>query len=293
VLALAVFAVGLISQVYDGASSDLRSAINQVLPGIIGPDPDQLSLDDVRSASGWAGVAGLVGLLYSGLGWVSALRDALIVVFALPQQEQPGFVTGKLRDLVALVSLGVVLFVAVAVTGFLSGFSGQVVGWFGLGEELGWIATAVTVVIGLAANALLFFMLFRILGDPHLPPRALWKGAIVGAIGFEVLKQASKYLLETTKHQPAFQAFGIALILLVWIGYSSRLILYSAAFAYTTPEARLARMAQPAAPVQGPPSPPVAVRAGGRTPWRLSYAAGAATTLGLMAAVRSLTRRNP
>ena len=32
---------------------------------------------------------------------------------------------------------------------------------------------------------------------------------------------------------PAFQAFGVALILLIWINYFSRLVMYSAAWAYT------------------------------------------------------------
>ena len=39
---------------------------------------------------------------------------------------------------------------------------------------------------------------------------------------FEVLKAASFLLLASTQGSPAFQAFGIALILLVWINYTSR-----------------------------------------------------------------------
>lgn len=294
ILALAFFVVGLASQVYDGADEDLRTAINSILPGIIGNDADQLSLDDIRTFSGWAGLIGLAGVLYSGLGWVSALRDALVVVFEVPAREQPGFVGGKLRDLLTLATLGVVLLVAVAVTGFVSGFSGDVVGWFGLAAELGWIATLVTVALGLAANALLFFLVFRLPAEPPTPARSMWQGAVVGALGFEALKQVSKYLLATTKDQPAFQAFGIALILLVWINYFSRVVLYAAAFAHTSPAARAAREAEAsAAPVQGPPSPPLAARpapAGGRS-WLPSYVAGAVSTLGIVAVWRRGSRR--
>jgi len=293
ILALAFFVVGQLSQVYDGADQDLRSAINSILPGIIGNDPDQLSLDDIRTFSGWAGLIGLAGVLYSGLGWVSALRDALVVLFEVPAREQPGFVGGKLRDLLTLVSLGAVLLVAVAVTGFVSGFSGDVVGWFGMGAELGWIATLVTVVLGLAANALLFYLVFRLPAEPPTPRRSLWQGALVGALGFEALKQVSKYLLASTKDQPAFQAFGIALILLVWINYFSRVVLYAAAFAHTSPEARAARELEAAAPVQGPPSPPLAARPTADTgpAWLPPYVAGAVSTLGVLALWRRLSRR--
>ena len=73
-----------------------------MLPGIIGGGENEISLDDIRGFSGLAGVIGLAGVLYSGLGWVSALRDALIAVFELPDNEQPSFVLGKLRDLLTL-----------------------------------------------------------------------------------------------------------------------------------------------------------------------------------------------
>ncbi len=89
---------------------------------------------------------------------------------------------------------------------------------------------------------------------PIVPPRSLWSGALFGAIGFEVLKQLSSLLLSTTEGQPAFQAFGIALILLVWINYFSRVVMYAASWAYTTTAARALRTGG-ADQVQGPKVP--------------------------------------
>jgi membrane protein len=48
-----------------------------------------------------------------------------------------------------------------------------------------------------------------------------------------VLKEASTFLLGLTQKSQAFQAFGITLILLVWINYFSRVVLYAAAWAHT------------------------------------------------------------
>ena len=85
----------------------------------------------------------------------------------------------------------------------------------------------------------LFFAFFRLLARPgRRRTRSLWSGALLGAVGFEVLKQLSCLLLASTEGSPAFQAFGIALILLVWINYTSRVVLYAAAWAHTTAEAR-------------------------------------------------------
>jgi membrane protein len=76
------------------------------------------------------------------------------------------------------------------------------------------------------------------LARPPLPPRALLHGAVLGGIAFELLKEASSYLLTLTQKSPAFQAYGIALILLVWINYFSRIVMYAAAWATTDVEAR-------------------------------------------------------
>ena len=132
------------------------------------------------------------------------------------------------------------------------------------------------------------------LADPDLPRVALWRGAILGAIGFEVLKQVSQLLLQSTANSPAFQAFGIALILVVWINYFSRVVMYAASWAYVHPASRALRPEGPAL-VEGPPSPPL--------PWRerlaadreeesvavraaIPFAAGSAATLALVALLR-------
>ena len=291
ILALSFFVVGWISRVYADARHDLSQALNSVMPGLIGSEQGQATLGQIEKAAGTLGIIGAVLLLYSGLGWLSAMRAALVTVFETPAKEQPGFVGAKLRDLLALVLIGVVLFVAVVVAGLVGGFSGSLLDWAGVDVDLGWLVTALTVLLGLAANMLLFFLMFRLLGEPHVPRRALWQGAALGAVAFELLKQASGLLLRVTQGSPAFQAFGIALIVLVWINYFSRIVLYSAAFSWTAPSARALRGPEPAAPVQGPPSPPVRVEGGQAPAWVTPYVVGAISTLGVVAVARRLTRR--
>lgn len=232
ILALAFFAVGQIAKVYAGAESDLVEAIDQVLPGLVGDGPGQLKIADIESAAGTVGIIGVIGLLYAGLGFVNGLRRALEAVFVVPDEEQPGFLAAKARDLVALVVLGLILLVAVAATGLIRTFSVNVLEWLGLDEGFGWLIVLITLVLGLAANTLLFFSMFHLAPQKDTPKRALWAGALLGAIGFEILKQASTILLTATQGQPAFQAFGIALILVVWIHYTSMVILYAACYAY-------------------------------------------------------------
>ncbi|KRB78178.1 ribonuclease BN [Nocardioides sp. Root190] len=233
VLALAFFVVGYVAKVFPDAQDSLLTAINEILPGLVGNGANEIPLSDIQDAAGAVGLIGLAGVLYAGLGWLSSLQTALIVVFEMPERLQPSFIVAKVRDLLSLAVLGAVLLLSVAVSGVLTRTSEGALDLVGLGSGLGWLVTLVALAFGLAASALLFFLMFRILAQPRIPARAIWSGAWLGAIGFEILKQLSGVLLTGTRGQPAFQAFGIALILLVWINYFSRVTLYAAAWAHT------------------------------------------------------------
>jgi membrane protein len=291
VMALAFFVVGYVAEVFPEAQDALVEAIETVLPGILGSGDDKLSLLEIQDAASTVGVIGLVGLLYSGLGWLSAMRDGLYVVFVRPAFGRSGFVVGKLRDLVTLALVGVVMIVSVGVSAVVTRFTGELLDLVGLGSGLGWLLSLLAVVVGLAASTLLFFAMFKLLGDPDVPTGSLWSGALVGAIGFEVLKQLSSLLLGLTKGQPAFQAFGIALILVVWINYFSRVVMYAAAWSYTTAAARALRP-DVTRVVQGPSVPslePLVAAQGGvpkKKEWVGPAAGGAAAMLALVAAVR-------
>ncbi len=242
ILALGLFVIGLVANVYPDIRGQMTTEISNLLPGVIGDGPSEISLDTIGSYSGLAGVLGLVGVLYAGLGWLSGLRKALEVMFATPPGETPNLLVGKLRDLGALVLIGAVLMVSVVLSGAVTGFSDLLLGWVGIDAG----SLVPTVVLGVLARALavaasmvLLLTMFKLLlVESHVPRRAMVSGALLGAVGFEVLKAGAGLLLGQTRGQPAFQAFGVALILLIWINYFSRLVMFAAAWSYTAPSAR-------------------------------------------------------
>ena len=148
-----------------------------------------------------------------------------------------------------------------------------------------------------AADMLLFFAIFRLLVRPRLPKRSLWAGALLGAIGFELLKQLSSSCIGRTKDQPAFQAFGIALILLVWINYFSRVVVYAAAWALHRAGPRGVPAAEPdaaVAAVEAAPRPPCASAvATPEVPPSAWVGSGAALTLALRRAAASPQEQRP
>src|SRR4051812_7243693 len=94
ILALGFFVIGLVAQLYPDIKPQMIAEINELLPGVIGNPPGQISLKTIEDYSGRVGLIGLLVLLYSGLGWLSGLRQALEVMFVVPRQEQTNFLLG-------------------------------------------------------------------------------------------------------------------------------------------------------------------------------------------------------
>ncbi len=246
-LALAFFVVGVLSQVYPELRDDLAQLIEDLLPGVVGNGADEIPMGELEKLAAAAGWLGLAGVLYAGLGWVSAMRRALGVMFVKPEGERPAWVVGKARDLAALPVLGAVLLLSVTLSGAMTWSWERILD--GLGVEGTWLSRAILWVVGhglgIAATTLLLLAMFRLLARPQVAGRGLRQGALLGAVGFEVLKSLAGYLVELTRGQAAFQVFGVALILLVWINYFSRLVMLSASWGYTAPVSQEVRaMAQ-------------------------------------------------
>jgi membrane protein len=215
---------------------ELRRAITENLPsnlaGTINPIIDQAI--DQRGAVGFVG---LLAALYSGIGWMSNLRDALSEQWA-QVPETPTLVKRLLFDLLALLGLGVALVGSFAITGIASGLAETVLELVGLAEQ-GWakfLLTALGVLLGLTANWLIFLWVIARLPREHATLRSAARAALLGAVGFEVLKQVMTYYLASVTNSPSGAVFGSLLGLLIFAFFASRFILIVTAWAATAKE---------------------------------------------------------
>ncbi len=234
VLALAFAVVGYVSIVYPGARDGITSAVQGAFPSLIGSGSSQINIDDVVSAKAGAGLIGLVGLLYAGLGWLDALRDGLRRVFGT-LDEPLSFLRKKLTDLLVLVLLGVALIASVAVSTLATNATAAVLGVVGLAHSLTatLLLKVLAVVLALAVDWAVFAILLSRLPGGHVPWRNVRSGALIAAVGFEVLKLLGTFLIAKTTHNPLYATFGVIVGLLVWINFVSRLLVYAAAWTAT------------------------------------------------------------
>lgn len=183
------------------------------------------------------GIIGLLGALYTGIGWMSNLREALSEQWG-QVPETPPILKKTLFDLLTLLGLGVALGGSFAITGLASGFAGTVLDFVGLGDE-GWaqfLLGLLGVLLGLVANWLIFLWVIARLPRRHATLRSAAKAAVLGAVGFEVLKQVMTVYLASVTNSPTGQIIGPFVGLLVFAFFASRFILFVTAWAATSKE---------------------------------------------------------
>jgi membrane protein len=254
ILAIAFAIVGVVTDAYPDAEQSVTDALHAVFPRMIGTEDDQINPAEFRDVAATAGAIGVVTLLYTGLGWLSTLRKALQNVFELPRSKAHNVFVAKLVDLLVLAAIGLVLFVSVAFSSTVTGLVDEILESLSIDDVAGMslIFRAGGIVLGFAASMVMFYVAFKVLAKPMVSSRALWSGSALAAAGFELLKLAASYLISLTKDDPAFAVFGTALILLVWINFFSRLVLFGASWAATSDRATFRATVLAAAPYASP-----------------------------------------
>ncbi|WP_449061866.1 YihY/virulence factor BrkB family protein [Planomonospora algeriensis] len=230
IIALAFAVAGFLLSERPNAEDTLRKAIDEYLPGLAA----KLPIDQIADARTGAGIVGLLGLLYAGLGAIDALRGALREI-SMTTEPPLGFLPGKLRDLAALVLVGFTMILSVVVGGVATQASGMVAGWLGLAESFAgtgtiWLAG---LAVSVAADTVVFLIVLGWLGRSAQPFRVVLRGALLGAVAFGLLKQLAAFLLSFTLNNPVYGVFAVMVGLLIWINFSARVVMYAAAWTAT------------------------------------------------------------
>jgi membrane protein len=229
-VALSYAVLGFVVATSEKARDAMAEAIAERLPGI-GAQIDFKAIGEAKAA---AGIIGLLGLLYAGLGAMDALRGALREM-SMTTKPPLNFFLGKLRDLASTVMIGATMLTSVLVAGFATTATDKVMdAVFGDNSPAANLGIRILgLVLSVAADWLLFLILLGWVARPTQPFRMTARGALLGAIGFGLLKQAATLLLGTTLGNPIYGTFAVIVGLLVWINFSARLILFVAAWTDT------------------------------------------------------------
>lgn len=230
-VALLFAATGFIVDSYPDLKDDIVRQINGYLPGLA----DKLNISSLGTLKVGIGVLGLVGLLLAGLAFVSALRDAIRLMWH--QDTGAGnLITRRLRDIRVLAGLGLLVVISLALTSLATSANGVLLRATGIADSslASWSARGLGVLLALVADLLVFLYLFWRL-PRRTSRRAVARAALLGAVGIEVFKLVGTWLVGKTTNNPMYGTFAVLVGLLIWINIVMRWTLFAAAWAVTAP----------------------------------------------------------
>ncbi|MEO3828449.1 YihY/virulence factor BrkB family protein [Actinomadura sp. B10D3] len=230
-LALAYALLGYLVGVSDEARDYFVRAISSQLPGLA----DQLDVEQIARSKTTVGVFGLVALLITGQGWVQVLRESLRDMWGNEPTGGGNFFLKRLWDLGVLGFLGLILVCGMAVTTVTTSATHTVLDWWGLQDVpgAGTGLRLLSVACAIFFDTVVFLVLFTRLSGTRAPWRRIIRGALFGAVGFEVLKQIAALLVGRTTGNPVYGTFAVLVGLMVWINVASRFALFVAAWTAT------------------------------------------------------------
>lgn len=217
---------------------EIQDRIRETISGDLGRQLIELMDSAIRSRTS-VGLIGLATAAWAGLGWMNNLREALSQMWGRYREKPPGFVSKKLSDLLALVSVFLAMVVTVALTVLgSSSVMENVLHWLGFSDSngLNLLLRATSVLVSLLISWLLFTYIIARLPRESTSLHSSVRAGLIAAVGFEIFKTVGSVYLQSVVNGPAGATFGPVLGLMVFAYITSRLVLFSTAWAATLPE---------------------------------------------------------
>ncbi len=224
----AAIAAALLS---DEQLDTIKDKLADQVPGI----SDQLGIDGLVANAGTVGLVAGALLLFTGVGWVGSMRECLRAVWELDDVQEANPVVAKVKDAVLLVGLGGAALATLAVSTVGSTAVGWTADLIGIpeGGAGGILLRVAALAVAVVADFLLLLYLLTLLPGVEPSRRRLVVAALIGAVGFELLKLLLGSYMRDVAGKSMYGAFGVPIALLLWINFTAKLLLFCAAWTAT------------------------------------------------------------
>ena len=173
---------------------------------------------------------GILLALFGASGVFGQLQDALNTIWGVktkPGVGIMGFIRSRFLSFAMVAGVCFLLLVSLVLESLLKSFSHYVQAMLPGGIV---IALVVYSTFDLAVVVLLFASIFKFLPDVKIQWRDVWIGALITAIFFAIGKWALGLYLGSGTAASAYGAASSLITLLLWIYYSSQILLFGAEF---------------------------------------------------------------
>lgn len=174
-------------------------------------------------------VVGIGAILIGAVAVLAQLKSALDAVWDVKPRavSWPAFFKGYMVNIALVFATGFLLLVSLIVTATISAVTARLRESIA-GPDLLWLT--LDGATGLVVTALIFGLIFKTLPGTKVTWRDVRVGAVVTAVLFTLGRLALGLYLGRASGDSAYTAAGSLLALLIWVYYSSQLILFGAEF---------------------------------------------------------------
>jgi membrane protein len=253
---LVLLLLAIIGVVFRDDPSGAWSRVTEQMGYFLDKSAIQVVTDIAHDASkpGKSTLATVIGIalaLFGASGVFGQLQDALNTIWGVKAKPGEGIMSFLRARFVSFAMLGGVFFlllVSLTIEALLKVFSHYVQSALPGGLV---IAVSVYLLFDFAVVTVLFAMIFKFLPDAKIQWRDVWIGAVMTAIFFGIGKWALGLYLGSGAAASAYGAASSLITLLLWIYYSSQILLFGAEFTqvYANQAGRRVKPSEHAVPI--------------------------------------------
>jgi membrane protein len=239
VLIVAVTIVGLVL-----GEQAAEGQIMEQLQGVIGAEAAEfvetaVVASQIEQSGIWPTLVGMAAILVGATTVFAQMQISLNTIWEVaPRPSRSSiflFIKSRVLSLTIVLAIGFILLVSLLLSVALRVVMAYAEEWLPLH---GVVLVTVEIALSLTVITLLFAAIFRILPDVILSWKDVLVGAAVTAVLFTVGRSLIAMYLANTATASTYGAAGSLVLLLLWVNYSSLILLFGAAFTRAHVEAQ-------------------------------------------------------
>lgn len=227
--------LAIVGVIFRDDSAGAWNKITQQMSYFLDPSTLEVVQNIAQKASepGKSAIAAIIGValaIFGASGVFGQLQDALNTIWgvkAKPGGGVWGFLRTRFLSFAMVAGVCFLLLVSLTLESLLKAFSHYVQSILPGGIV---VALAVYLIFDFAIVVLLFAMIFKFLPDVQIQWRDVWIGAVITAILFGIGKWLLGFYLGSGAAGSAYGAASSLITLLLWVYYSSQILLFGAEF---------------------------------------------------------------
>ena len=231
ILVVVVAVVGLVigeSAVQGELFTQLESTLGPQAAGVVQTAVVNSQIDQ----SGiWPALIGIIATIVGATTVFAQMQQSLNQIWDVAPRPSKNnlwiFIKSRLLSLTIILAIGFIMLVSLLLSVALRSIMAFADDWL---PVPGWMMVGMELILSLLVITLLFAAMFKILPDVLLSWRDVLLGALITAVLFTVGRSLISIYLAYTATASAYGAAGSLALLLLWVNYSSMILLFGASF---------------------------------------------------------------